>query len=91
MKAHLELTGGVLRLYRNDAAGDRDPPDYCVMVVGHERLAIIKGLVTTPGRPLPAGMWDAVRRELRAAGFREVLWTRYDGEGRKVREVRKSL
>ena len=88
MRAHAEITGLALRLYLNADAQDRDPPNFFVSVVGHEGLAIIKGLVTADGKPLPTGMWAAVRRELRRLGFVEVLWTRYDDQGVKLRDVR---
>jgi hypothetical protein len=91
LRAHLEITGGALRLYHDDAALDRDPPDFFVAVVGHEGLAIIKGMVTGPSQSLPLGMWPAVRAELRRVGFTEVLWTRYDAKGVQKRIVRKKI
>ena len=89
MIAHLEVTGGALRIYHDTNASDRDPFDFFVDVVGHERLAILKGL--TAAQRLPAGALHAVRAELRRVGFTEMMWTRYSADGRNLRDVRVNI
>ena len=79
MIAHLEVTGGALRIYHDTNASD----------VGHERLAILKGL--TAAQRLPAGALHAVRAELRRVGFTEMMWTRYSADGRNLRDVRVNI
>ena len=85
MKADLEITGGVLRIFlRNDAVFG-DPFDALVALVGHEMEAILKGAVLEQDGPrFNAQMIQAVRTELRRHGFTSVRWTRKGEHGEKL-------
>lgn len=90
MKASLEITGGVIRVFVRDDAAHGDPFVFMLAVVGDEGTATLKGLVALD-RPLPPGIIPAVRAELRRHGFRRVRWTRRDAAGCTLREFEMDL
>jgi hypothetical protein len=90
MKASLEITGGVIRVFRRNDAQHGDPFDHVVAFIGDEGVATLKGLAAGDAR-LPLGVIQAVREELRRHGFHAVRWSRRAPNGTKLREFQMSL
>lgn len=80
MRAIAEITGAVLRVYEDDDAVFGMPFAWSCTVVGHEGLAILKGVSAAPTPSIAV----ALRKELRQRGFSAMTWTRYDAEGRRL-------
>ena len=82
MRAELEITAGIIRVFADDARFG-EPFAEVLYLVGDEGIATLKGLRT---ERMTRGVWRAVDAELARVGFREATWHRYK-DGRRV-EVR---
>ena len=79
----------VVRLYRDVAATPTTPGfDWAFLAVGNGDTATIKGLHADHLGPETI---SAVRDVLRAQGFRNVLWHRFDQQGEALPDFRMTL
>lgn len=85
MKAHLEITGGIIRIFQ-DGVDFGAPYDRAIVLIGDMGVATLKGLHT---KGLTTDDARAVRECLLSAGFHEVVWERH--RGGKVMAVRADL
>lgn len=75
VQAHLEITGGIIRLYDSGGYRDRSPFLFALHLVGDDGVAILKGLKVEDqmfGRP----HMRAVNECLKAHGFLRAEWDR---------------
>jgi len=79
MRAEIEITAGIIRVF-DDGAAFGGPFAEVMYLVGDEGVATIKGLRT---ERMTRSVWCAVDAELARAGFREAVWHRYKG-GRRI-------
>lgn len=90
MKAILEITGGVIRVFGDDDAQHGDPFDFAMAFIADDGAVTLKGLAAGSDR-LPVGVIQAVRQELLRHGFRRVRWSRHAADGAKLRDFEVDL
>lgn len=77
MYAHLEITNGIIRLFRDDAEFGHDPFEMSLCLTGDEGVATLKGLCSARITMVHA---EAIRRCLSKYHFTEAIWRRHDGD-----------
>jgi hypothetical protein len=77
MKARLEITSGVIRVFKDDADFG-DPFVLAIAMVGHEDTAILKAL--TNAQPVHRD-FVAIRQCLAEYGFTKLEWNRHRKDG----------
>jgi hypothetical protein len=75
--AHLEITSGIIRLFRDDAEFGHDPFEMSLCLTGDEGVATLKGLCTAHITLVHA---EAIRRCLADYHFTDAIWTRHEGD-----------
>ena len=90
MKAILEITGGIIRVFARDTAQHGDPFDFALAFSADETVVTLKALAAGDAR-LPLCVIQAVRDELRRHGFDRVRWSRRGADGAKLRDFEMDL